>query len=129
MKYYQFKQKREESINKLFDKYGVFFAFSKKQLEKNKKDGEKYYSLGSGMFVPQKNIEKFEKEYSSIGENFVKNAKEKFTACEIIKYELANHEYYITYDLSDTKDVLEEFNFSDEDYNKARKEYLAECEE
>ncbi len=128
MKYYEYKQTRETQVTELFNKYEVFFAFSKSQLEEKKKDGVKYYSLDGGMFIPQSNYDLFNDEFKQQDMNFIKKAKELFSPIEIIRYELANHEYCITYDLSDTKDVLEEFNFSDEQYKAAIKDYLLHCE-
>jgi len=128
MKYYEYKQERENEINALFKKHDVFFAFSAKQINEKKKDGVKYYSLGSGMFIPQENYELFNNEFEEFDTNLVKKAKEIFTPTEIIGYELANHEYCITYDLSDTKNTLEEFNFSDAEYSAAVQDYLQTCE-
>jgi nucleoid-associated protein YejK len=128
MKYYEYKETLQKQISDVFDKHDAFFAFSKEQLEKGKKEGVKYYFLDGGMFLPQDNYEQFNIDYKAIDENFTKTAKELFTSLEIIRYELANHEYCITYDLTDTKEVLEDYLFSDEEYKIAIKEYLAECD-
>jgi len=128
MNYYEYKQQREAQVSELFDKYEVFFAFSKSQLQEHKKEGVKYYSLDGGMFIPQDNYDPFNEEFERVEDDYMAKAKEIFTPEEIIRYELANHEYCITYDLTDTKEVLEEFNFSDENYRAAIKEYLSDCE-
>lgn len=128
MKYYEYKQQRENEMSKLFAKHGVFFAFSNKQINEQKEENVKYYSLGAGMFIPQDNYDSFNEEFEKSEDDYMAKAKEIFTPEEIIRYELANHEYCITYDLTDTKEVLEEFNFSDENYRAAIKEYLSDCE-
>lgn len=129
MNYGEFKNTKQHSADELLNKHEVFFAFTKEQLMKNKKENVKYYSLDGGMFIPQENYEQFLEDFNKQEDRFIEKAKELFSPCEIIKYELANHEYCYTYDMTDTKEVLEGFNFSEEDFMQAKKEYLAECEE
>jgi len=128
MTYYEYKQTRETAHTELLNKYGVFFAFSKEQFDEGKKEGVEYYSTGLGMLVPKDNFEMFIKEQEGRGEEFIVKAKELFTPTEIIRYELGNYEYCIREDLTDTKEALEEFNFSDEEFRVAAKEYMSHCE-
>lgn len=129
MTYSQHKNDRQKQMSALFDKHEVFFAFNRSQLEAEKKEGVKYYSLDGGMFIPQSNYDAFNAEYEAQENAYEREAKEKFSAIEIIGYELANHEYCYTYDLTDTKEALEEFSFSDEEYRAAVKHYLSKSEE
>lgn len=129
MTYSKHKDNRQKQMSALFDKHDVFFAFSRSQLEAEKKEGVKYYSLDGGMFIPQANYDAFNAEFEAQQNTYESEAKEKFSATEIISYELANHEYCYTYDLTDTKVALEEFGFSDEEYRVAVKHYLSKSEE
>lgn len=129
MTYGQYKNERGKRINDIFDKHEVFFAFSRSQLEEKKQAGVKYYSLDGGMFIPQANYDAFNEEFEQEDEKHIAEAKKLFGAKRIICYELANHEYCYTYDLTDTKEALEDFGFSEEDYQEAIKEYLSKCEE
>ncbi|MCX6076027.1 MAG: hypothetical protein NTW78_03980 [Campylobacterales bacterium] len=128
MKYYQHKEARQQEMTALFDKHGVIFAFGKEQLDNAKKDGIQYYSSGFGMFIPTNNYKLFNEECAAQQENFIIKAKELFTANQIITYELGNYEYCINEDLRDTRGALEEFNFSDEEYKVAIKEYMQNCD-
>lgn len=129
MTYLQHKDSRQKQMSTLFEKHEVFFAFSRSQIEAEKKEGVKYYSLEGGMFIPQANYDAFNAEYEEQENAYMQEAKEKFSATEIISYELANHEYCYTYDLTDTKGALEEFGFSDKEYRVAVKDYLSKSEE
>ncbi len=128
MRFYQYKEARQKAMGELFDKHGVFFAFSKSQIDEQKQEGVKYYSLDGGMFIPQSNYKPFNEEFEKSDEVYISKAKELFTPTQIITYELGNHEYCITYDLEDTKDALEDFSFNEQEYSDAIKEYLANCE-
>lgn len=58
----ELKQVKEQMLNDLFKKCGVFFAFSQKQFEENKtpkSDDEKYMTLPGGGFMPQHSKEIF----------------------------------------------------------------------
>lgn len=129
MTYSQHKDNRQEQMSVLFEKHEVFFAFSRDQIMKAKKEDVKYYSMDGGMFIPQANYDAFNTEFEAQQDTYESEAKEKFSATEIISYELANHEYCYTYDLTDTKEALEEFGFSDEEYRVAVKDYLSKNEE
>lgn len=118
MKYNEMKERHQ----KLIDELPLKFAFSDEQFEKamielglTKEDTDKVVGIGGGGFCLPETADKlieyykqFEKEEAKAfkGDDFLRNAFE---------YELANHEYIITYELEDT---LRALNISKEEYNK-----------
>lgn len=114
MKYLELKQKQQKEVNE----FPLGFAFSKEQFEEmmkkfglNINDTDKIYSLGAGGYVRKSDAEAMDKM-------FLRHAEEKQKAIdndktgtgyiyEMFAYELANHEYCITYDLDETLDALD----------------------
>lgn len=98
-----------EKQSKLFEKYGVFFAFNNDQWDEavdktiDKKD---YSHIMSGMYCPTKNAAEFIVEHALV----VKAAVEEDIAENglnlIIRRELSNHECYYTGDIDDAVDKL-----------------------
>ena len=111
-KYAELKNK----IQKEFDEFPFGFAFSNKQFEEMKeklgvKDNSELISIGAGGFI-RKTDEKALDELINGKEKRMKEAiAEDKTGEGFIKdmflYELANHEYCITYDLRDTLEALD----------------------
>jgi len=111
-KYYELKSK----IQKEFDEFPFGFAFSNEQFEKMKeelgvKDNSELISIGAGGYI-RKTDEKALDELINGKEKRIKKEIEKdLTGEGFIKdmflYELANHEYCITYELDDTLDALD----------------------
>lgn len=111
-KYYELKSK----IQKEFDEFPFGFAFSNEQFEKMKeelgvKDNSELISIGAGGYI-RKTDEKALDELVNGKEKRIKEEIEKdLTGEGFIKdmflYELANHEYCITYELDDTLDALD----------------------
>lgn len=141
--YAEMKTRHQERVNAL----PLKFAFSMQQFREmmeswglTENDTDKIYKMGGGGFYRREDsqlifntFEENEIEMKAAisndldGSGFVK---------DMFRYELANHEYCITYDLEPTLDAL---GFSADDVNAspallnglrlARKEYLAEAEE
>ncbi len=111
-KYAELKNK----LQKEFDEFPFGFAFSNEQFEKMKqelgvKDNSELISIGAGGFI-RKTDEKALDELINGKEKRMKEAiAEDETGEGFIKdmflYELANHEYCITYDLRDTLEALD----------------------
>lgn len=129
---------------KEFNEFPIGFAFSneqfKEQMEKlglTEKDTDKVVSIGSGGFIRKSDVKSF-------NELVTRLSKEKEAAIaadkdgtgfikDMFLYELGNHEYIITYDLTDT---LESLDLTMEKVKKdprlvkglkmAKKEYLDE---
>jgi len=99
----ELKEERQEKNSELFNKVGLFWAFSNEQFEEGKtplKEGDKYVSIGMGGYLPKSNVEAFTSGLEEIkkwyNEEIKKNKAEK---AEII-YELNNHECFYTHDIS-----------------------------
>ena len=122
----------QDKQTNLFNKYGVFFAFSNEQLKEGLEDlkskgilneGEKLMRLPMGMLAPSKHAQKVMNKLSKIhsdgrAQDIAENGKEK-----IIIRELYNYESFYTGDISDTVDALELYGFSYDDiYEVYRKE-------
>lgn len=111
-KYAELKNK----LQKEFDEFPFGFAFSNEQFEKMKeelgvKDNSELISIGAGGFI-RKTDEKALDELINGKEKRMKEAIASDPTGEgfikdMFLYELANHEYCITYDLRDTLEALD----------------------
>lgn len=139
--YKKYKNNRQEDFNKL----PLMFAFSDEQFNEGLKkwgltdtpeDLKKIVSIGCGGFMRKCDIpllENHNQTYSEENMMFWMYNNFKF-AYQAFKYEMSNHEYYYTYDLTDT---LEALNLTIEKiYNntllkiallKAKADYWNEC--
>lgn len=108
----------------LFNKYGVFFAFSQKQFEEQKKPDTKYVSLDGGMIAPKDSYRKFLKEF----ENTMVKAKieylKQYSKKDIIWFELANHEAGYTMSWSSTFEAVEYLGITKEEVQGEFREWL-----
>lgn len=140
--YEQLKNKHQKEM----DAFPLGAAFSNEQFEKMMQkwgltvaDTDKICSIGAGCFIRKSDKETFF--------NMLKKFKEETNAAiaadktgdgfiyDMFYYELANHEYCITYEYDETFDALgltEEQVFSDKrllhGLKKAEKEYLKNCD-
>jgi hypothetical protein len=128
MKYWEAKQKREDLSKEIFDEIGVIFAFSNEQFDRQKKENTVYVSLGGGLILPKENVKTFIEKTEELGQYFCNLVTKECDPIDVIVYELGNYEYCITYDLSDTKEALENFNFSEDQYKEAIDIYLEKCD-
>lgn len=109
--YTEWKDEKEKEINAI----PLGFAFGKDQFlkmlermgltEDNCKDN--LYSLGGGGYIKKTDshlLKEFHKKYDGEWEEFKKNEQFMY---EAFRYELANHEYCITYNYEDTLDCLD----------------------
>lgn len=62
----QKERSKQEKMDNLLKKYGVIWAFSNEQFDKNKTDGVQYVSIGAGGFCPKENLNEFMNEYKTI---------------------------------------------------------------
>ena len=107
MTYYVFKSQVQEE----FDDFPIAYAFSDKQLKEGLeqlgvKDTSEVTGVGSGGFIRKTDKQSF----FDLLEKHSKRTEEFFFFFDNLKnalvYELANHEYCITYDASDAFDAL-----------------------
>jgi len=111
---YQITKERHQKEFNDFSKETMFFAFDKKQFEEGMQklglepsETNKIVSIGAGGYLLKdkvdelKNLSKKQKEELK---QLRKNKKQ--FAAGMFAYELANHEFGLTYDLSETLDAL-----------------------
>jgi hypothetical protein len=134
--YRKLKAKHQKEVNE----FPMFFAFSDKQFKEgmekfglSENDTDKIYKFGNtgGFYLrsdAQKLHEMLDRHFQETTEA-IKNDDE--FVYDMFEYELANHEYCITYDLEDTLDALgltaEQINADKRlthGLNKAIKHYL-----
>ena len=108
----------EAEQTRIFDEYGLFFAFNKKQLEDGRakviekgllEDGEKLASLGSGAFVPEKNTKIALKKLNIAYKKAIEQDVKENGLSAIIRRELDNHEFAVTWDIEDTYEALSNY--------------------
>lgn len=111
-KYIELKNK----IQKEVDEFPMGFAFSNEQFEKMKeelgvKEDRELLSIGAGGFIRKTDKEAFHELFNNKAKKIDEAIAEDKTGEGFIKdmflYELANHEYCITYDLEDTLYALD----------------------
>ena len=105
----------EKEQTALFNKLGVFFAFSDKQFAEKKQDGVKYVSLGAGCLCPKDNVKTFVAEHEALRQKAIATDIKENGKTAIIKRELANYECYYTGDISEAVDALEGYGFTEEE--------------
>lgn len=118
MKYNEMKERHQ----KLIDELPLKFAFSDEQFEKamielglTKEDTDKVVGIGGGGFCLPETADKLIEYYKQFEKEEAKAFKDDDFLRSAFEYELANHEYIITYELEDT---LRALNISKEEYNK-----------
>ena len=101
-----------EAQTKAFDDAGAFFAFSNDQLNKHKKEGITYVSLGMGLICPKENAAQLLNNLDAIAADGIKQDIEENGIENIIKRELGNHECYYTGEIDDAVDALEDYGIT-----------------
>jgi len=105
MTYKQLQAELQAQYNSLFDKVGLFWAFSDEQFEKGKgknpvSEGYKYVSIGMGGFYPGQNKQQYHDGIDKIrlwekqANKELKKSREETE--KAILYELNNHECFYT---------------------------------
>lgn len=112
-----------EAQNELFEKQGVFFAFSNEQFKKGcekikRKPDERITDFGSGMFGLSKNADEIIAGLDKIYTEAIQKDIEENGLNKIIRRELSNHEAYYTRDLTDTIEKLSDYPVTADEINK-----------
>lgn len=138
-RYLEMKRKHQEQINK----FPLKFAFSKDQVEEGLKElgvtKKEVVSIGAGGFLRKNDLPRFKKESRERIEEMEKAIADDKTGegfiYEMFYYELNNHEYCVTYSITDTVEGLgmtEEEVYNSESLlngiNKAKKQIQKEME-
>jgi len=114
----------EAKTTKALDEAGAFFAFGKKQFDEQKKEHVEYVSMGMGLVCPKANADTLARDLLRIGnegraEDLAENGKRG-----VIHRELGNHEYCVTYDITDTAMSLCGYGITDEEIQAETGAYL-----
>ena len=131
----------EKAQAKEWNTFPLGFAFSDKQFKEmmekfglKETDTDKIYSIGAGGYIRKSDSnafdEMFKRHRKEIEDEIEKDKKGTGFIYSMFRYELANHEYCITYDIERTLDALgltlDEINKKENLLNglrKALKEY------
>lgn len=120
-KYVEMKERHQ----KLIDELPLKFAFSNEQFKKamnelglKEDDTDKIVNIGAGGFCLKETAEKLINYYKQFNEEEEKAFKNDDFLRNAFEYELSNHEYIITYDISDT---LRALNITIEEYQKNKR--------
>nr|WP_207734169.1 hypothetical protein [[Eubacterium] tenue] len=111
--YSKLKKQHQKEINE----FPFIFAFTKEKLIENmaklglkEDETNKLLSLGGGTFIRKSDKEKLNQMFNRHEEELKKAINEDLTGegfiYQMFDYELANHEYCITYELDDTLNAL-----------------------
>lgn len=119
----------DEAQSKLFDKYGVFFAFSNEQYEESAKPGVEYVTPGMGMICPKEHVKTVITELGEIHKKAREMDMQQNSRRDIIHRELANFECQISGDVDDAVDALENYGITREEVEEEYKVFFAECVE
>ncbi len=107
-----------DAMTAVYDKYGVFFAFSDKQYNDKAVDGVEYVSGGAGMVVPKEHATAVNTELNAAIDTHQAWKLETMGMNKIILDELHNHEAFYTYEIDDTVDALDGYGFTAADVQK-----------
>lgn len=116
MKY--LKDYTEKAQTKLFKRTGTLFAFSQDKFQEQRKEGEKYVGLGSGIYVIERNAETLVKGLNKIQAKGIKEDIKANGIEAIILRELNNHEAYYDGDTERTFEALEEYGITHDEVKK-----------
>lgn len=107
-KYIEYKDEFEKTVNN----FPMMFAFSNEQLEQGKKqlgvtDNKELISIGDGGFIKKTDRQAYLDMVDYLKEKLQQGLfNDDEFLYEAFLYELGNHEYCITYDLTDMLDTL-----------------------
>ena len=110
-----------EAQTKLFDKYGVFFAFGEEQWddqvnpELTKAD---YFHITAGMYCPKENTNDFLTDHAKVVAQGRHNDIAENGLNAIVRRELNNYECYYTGDIEDAVEALKGYPVNKEDVLK-----------
>lgn len=112
-KYEELRNKHEKEV----EKFPIMWAFNKKQFSEGMEklglketDTDKIYSIGSGGYIRKTDSDKLHEMLNRHAEEMERAIKEDPTGdgfiFDMFNYELANHEYSYTGDITDTLECL-----------------------
>jgi len=109
--YYELKEQQSKELN---DFEGIFFAFNNAQFEKGmvkiglrKEDTKQIYSIGAGGYILKTRMQAFKNMFDRHSAEKAELKKDRKLLLDALIFELNNHEYCITWDISDALEALE----------------------
>lgn len=113
MNYLELKEKQQKEVNE----FPFGFAFDKRQFEKMMQDfglttddTDKIYSIGAGGYIKKSDApamdEMFDRHRQEMKTEIENDKDGSGFIYQMFKYELANHEYCVTFDLDETLNAL-----------------------
>lgn len=105
----------DAKMSDIWNRHGVFFAFSAEQFNAKAIAGIKYASCGGGMICPEKNVEVMMNEIDQAIDEHTAQVLEKYGRQRVIWYELDNHEATYTRDIDDAVEALKEYGITREE--------------
>lgn len=135
-------RKSQQKIHDDFTNRYCFFAFSNEQFNEGMKklglkpsDTDKIYRMGMGGFILRERSGEYHKLINALDKEMKDYMCNYDFAKDAFAYEMANHEYCLTYDI---EEVLEALNLTAEDVNEsvilhlaltaAKRQYFATCD-
>lgn len=107
---------RDELLTEVFNKHDVFFAFSDKQVEEQKKEGVEYiYSSSLNMFYNIKSKDTIYKDMEEAIDKAIAIDKEQNSKETIILRELLNYECFYTDSPRDAIEALKDYSYTKEE--------------
>lgn len=97
----------DKEMEKVFEKHGVFFAFSEKQFNEGKKEGVTYVNVGNGDLCPKENVKAYIEDASNVIDTGIRKQVEELGAEKIIEHEYFNYECQLSMDISRMVSALE----------------------
>lgn len=125
----------EEEQSSLIKELGAFFAFSDKQFEEGvaeNKDkllaGEKWASMGMGMYIPKHNADVFVKRHAECIQKGIKQDLADNGRSGVLQRELMNYEIGLSWDGVDDPNFrggIEGYGFTEEEVQSEYKKHMA----
>jgi hypothetical protein len=113
MSYNELKEKQQQEVNA----FPLMFAFGQKQfdemLEKNNVTAKEIYSIGAGGYVRKTDAQAMSDMFKRHSQELTEARKQNKFLQESFLYEMANHEYCITFD---REEVLCACGLTESDY-------------
>lgn len=136
--YKQMKERQQKEFNSL----PIMFAFNNEQFEEGMRslgleptDTDKIYKLCPGGFYKREDSEKVVGQLDKAAKEMKEALQDEEFATDAFRYELANHEYCITMDVTDavhavglSMEEVEDSQMLSRALKNARNEYLSACE-
>jgi len=123
------KEYKEKKQDKIFNKYGGFFAFNNKQFDEQKDiKVKKYVRLSFGLICPKENAKKLLNELDQLHKKAIKKHMEKDTIKDIVFKNCQNMELQYSFNgEQDIKEILKDYPIEEIEIIKHYQDYITYC--